>query len=79
MAAAFDAMVVMTSGINGLGGLTRSLAIRYRKPAPLGVELVYDGEIEAVGPRSTTVKVVLRAGEQICAECSGDVATRPRI
>ncbi len=35
MAAAFDAMVVMTAGINGLGGLTRSLAIRYRKPAPL--------------------------------------------
>lgn len=76
MAGAFDAMVVMTAGINGLGGLTRSLAIRYRKPAPLGVELSYEGEIESTGERSTIVKVVLHHGDVVCAECTGDVATK---
>jgi acyl-coenzyme A thioesterase PaaI-like protein len=78
MAAAFDAMVVMTAGINGLGGMTRSLAIRYRRPAPIGVELVYAGVVEAPGERSTKVKVELRHGDDLCAECTGDVATRPR-
>jgi acyl-coenzyme A thioesterase PaaI-like protein len=76
MASAFDAMVVMTAGINGLGGLTRSLTIRYRRPAPLNVELVYAGAVESTGDRSTIVKVELRHGDDLCAECTGDVATR---
>jgi acyl-coenzyme A thioesterase PaaI-like protein len=78
MAAAFDAMVVMTAGINGLGGMTRSLFIRYRRPAPIGVELLYSGAVETPGERSTIVKVGLRDGDELCAECTGDVATRPR-
>jgi hypothetical protein len=78
MAAAFDAMVVMTAGINGLGGLTRSLAIRYRKPAPLNTRLDYEGVVESTAERSTIVKVVLRHGDVVCAECTGDVATRNR-
>jgi acyl-coenzyme A thioesterase PaaI-like protein len=76
MASAFDAMVVMTAGINSLGGMTRSLAIRYRRPAPLGVELVYGGAVESAGARSTIVRVELRHGNHLCAECTGDVATR---
>jgi acyl-coenzyme A thioesterase PaaI-like protein len=76
MASAFDAMTVMTAGINGLGGMTRSLTIRYRKPAPLNVELVYTGRVETTGERSTIVKVELRHGDDLCAECKGDVATR---
>ena len=77
MASAFDAMTVMTAGINGLGGLTRSLTIRYRKPAPLDVELVYSGVVQSTGERSTIVRVELRHGDDLCAECTGDVATRP--
>lgn len=76
MASAFDAMTVMTAGINGLGGMTRSLMIRYRKPAPLNVELLYTGVVESTGERSTIVKVELRHGDDLCAECTGDVATR---
>jgi len=76
MASAFDAMVVMTAGINGLGGLTRSLAIRYRRPAPLKVELVYGGAVESTSERSTLVTVELRHGDELCAVCTGDVATR---
>jgi len=76
MASAFDAMTVMTAGINSLGGMTRSLTIRYRKPAPLNVELVYTGAVDSTGERSTIVKVELRHGDDLCAECTGDVATR---
>jgi acyl-coenzyme A thioesterase PaaI-like protein len=76
MAEAFDAMVVMTAGINGLGGFSRSLLIRFRRPAPLDVSLCYEGEIESTGERSTIVKVTLRDGDTVYAECTGDVATR---
>jgi acyl-coenzyme A thioesterase PaaI-like protein len=69
-------MVVMTAGINGLAGLTRSLTIRYRRPAPLGVPLVYQGDVESRTDQSTIVRVVLRDEDLLCAECTGDVATR---
>jgi acyl-coenzyme A thioesterase PaaI-like protein len=78
IAAGFDSMVVMTAGINGLAGLTRGLSIRYRRPAPLGVPLVYEGNVDSTADRSTIVRVLLRHGDNVCAECSGDVATRPR-
>jgi acyl-coenzyme A thioesterase PaaI-like protein len=76
IAAAFDSMVVMTAGINGLAGFTRSLTIHYRRPAPLGVPLVYEGQVESTRDRSTIVGVVLRHNDLVCAECTGDVATR---
>ena len=76
IAAGFDSMVVMTAGINGLAGFTRSLTIRYRRPAPLGVPLVYEGQVESRRDRSTIVGVVLRHNDLVCAECTGDVATR---
>jgi acyl-coenzyme A thioesterase PaaI-like protein len=76
IAAGFDSMVVMTAGINGLAGLTRSLTIRYRRPAPLGVPLVYQGDVESRTDQSTIVRVVLRDEDLLCAECTGDVATR---
>lgn len=78
IAAGFDSMVVMTAGINGLAGLTRALTIRYRRPAPLGISLVYEGNVESTAERSTVVRVVLRHGDDVCAECTGDVATRRR-
>jgi acyl-coenzyme A thioesterase PaaI-like protein len=78
IAAGFDSMVVMTAGINGLAGLTRSLTIRYRRPAPLGVPLSYEGQVDSTTDKSTTVRVVLRHDDAICAECTGDVATRSR-
>jgi hypothetical protein len=76
IAAGFDSMVVMTAGINGLAGFTRSLTIRYRRPAPLGVPVVYQGQVESARDRSTIVGVVLRHNDLVCAECTGDVATR---
>jgi acyl-coenzyme A thioesterase PaaI-like protein len=78
IAAGFDSMVVMTAGINGLSGMTRALSIRYRRPAPLGVPLVYEGNIDSTADHSTVVRVILRHEDEVCADCSGDVATRPR-
>jgi hypothetical protein len=78
IAAGFDSMVVMTAGINGRAGPTRSLTIRYRRPAPLAVPLVYVGDVESTADHSTIVRVVLRHGDAVCAECTGDVATRRR-
>jgi acyl-coenzyme A thioesterase PaaI-like protein len=75
VAAGFDSMVVMTAGINGLAGVTRSLTIRYRKLAPLRVPLTYEGEVDSRRDKSTTVHVVLRHEDAICAQCTGDVAT----
>jgi len=40
------------------------------------VELLYTGVVESTGERSTIVKVELRHGDDLCAECTGDVATR---
>ena len=67
----------------GLASLTslefedsRIVGIRYREPAPLNVELLYTGVVQETGERATIVKVELRHGDDLCAECTGDVATR---
>jgi acyl-coenzyme A thioesterase PaaI-like protein len=78
IAAGFDSMVVMTAGIHGLAGLTRSLTIRYRRPAPLSVPLSYEGHVESTTDQSTIVRVILRHDEVLCADCTGDVASHPR-
>ena len=76
IAAAFDVMLATTAGINGVGGLTKSLAVRYRRPAPLHQPLVYRGELEAVEERSAVIKGTLHYGEELCAEAVGHFAYR---
>ena len=51
LAAGFDAILLMTAGINGVGGATRSLAVRYRRPTPLHTPLSYVGHIASVEER----------------------------
>ena len=77
IAAAFDAIITMTAGINGRGGLTKSLAVRFRKPTPLNTEVVYEGAIDSRDERSTRVRGVLRAGDTVCAEGTGEIVYRP--
>jgi len=76
IAAAFDVMLATTAGINGVGGLTKSLAVRYRRPAPLHQPLVYRGELEAIEERSAVIKGTLHHGEELCAEAVGHFAYR---
>jgi len=59
LAAGFDAILLMTAGINGVGGATRSLAVRYRRPTPLHTPLSYIGHIAALEERVVRVQGAL--------------------
>jgi len=75
--AGFDAVLTMVAGSSGRGGLTKSLAVRYRKPTPLNTPLVYEGEVEAREERVTRITGRLLAGDVVCAEATAEVAYRP--
>jgi len=75
----FDAILAMTAGIHGRGGVTKWLHVDFLKPTPLYVELTYVGTIDERRERSTTVKAELRAGDVVCARgASEQVMARPR-
>jgi acyl-coenzyme A thioesterase PaaI-like protein len=71
----FDVLLTATAGINGRGGLTRSLAVRYRRPAPLEVPLRYESAIESSEGRATVVRGRLTHGDEVCAEGTAEIAT----
>lgn len=71
----FDVLLTATAGINGRGGLTRSLAVRYRRPAPLDRELRYEAAVDSFDGRTTVVRGRLTDGEQLCAEATAEIAT----
>ena len=75
---AFDVLLTATAGMNGRGGLTKSLAVRYRRPAPLGQELRYEAEIEGSDGRTTVVRGRLTDGAETCAEGTAEIATGRR-
>lgn len=77
IAAGFDAILLMTAGMNGLGGPTKSMQIRYRKATPLNQPLRYVGEIEGVDDRVTKVRGRLMAGDMVCAEGTAEAARTP--
>ena len=74
IAAGFDAILLMTAGSLGVGGPTRSLTVRYRRPTPLNAPLRYEGGIEAVEERVTRLSGRLMAGDVVCAEGTAEVA-----
>jgi len=59
LAAGFDAILLMTAGINGVGGLTRSLSVRYRRPTPLHAPLSYIGHVAGVDDRVARIRGAL--------------------
>ncbi|HET6811436.1 MAG TPA: PaaI family thioesterase [Acidimicrobiales bacterium] len=71
----FDVLLTATAGINGRGGLTRSLAVRYRRPAPLDTELRYEAAVDSFDGRTTVVRGRLTDGDQLCAEATAEIAT----
>ena len=76
IAAGFDAVLAMAGGINGRMGMTRSLSTRFLKPTPLHTELVYEAAIVAREERKTVVHGVLRAGDVVTAEGTGEFVFR---
>jgi Thioesterase superfamily len=80
LAAGFDAILLMTAGAAGVGGPTRSLTVRYRKPTPLQAPLHYVGRVGEVSERSTHVHGAL-VGEDgtVYVEGEASVARGARI
>ena len=76
IAAGFDAVLAMAGGINGRMGMTRSLSTRFLKPTPLHAELVYEAAIMSREARKTVVHGVLRAGDVVTAEGTGEFVFR---
>jgi acyl-coenzyme A thioesterase PaaI-like protein len=77
IAAGFDAALLMTAGVNGLGGPTRSLSVRYRRPTPLNVPLRYEARFSHAEERWVVVEGTLMAGDTVCASATAEVAQIP--
>jgi acyl-coenzyme A thioesterase PaaI-like protein len=76
--AGFDAILAMTAGMHGRGGLTRSLHVDFLAPTPLNTPVRYVGTIEERRERSTGVRAELFAGSKLCARgTSVQVMRRP--
>jgi acyl-coenzyme A thioesterase PaaI-like protein len=76
IAAAFDVMLATTAGINGVGGLTKTLSVRYRRPVPLHRDLLYRGRLDVVEERQAVIKGTQHHGDELCAEAMGEFAYR---
>ena len=71
VALAFDELFGMANVLNGLGGLTGKLTVRYRRPTPLGVELRMTGWIEDHADRRIRTRGTIHAGDVVTAEAEG--------
>jgi hypothetical protein len=74
IAAGFDAILLMTAGVNGQAGPTKSLSVRYRAPTPINTPLRYEAEMGAEEPRHRVVSGRLMAGEVVCAEGRAEIS-----
>jgi len=80
LAAGFDAILLMTAGAAGLGGPTRSLGVRYRRPTPLHTALSYVGRVHEVEARATRVQGALVGPDgTVYVEGEAEVARGARI
>jgi hypothetical protein len=80
LAAGFDAILLMTAGAAGVGGPTRSLSVRYRRPTPLQAPLQYVGRVSEVSERSTHVRgAVVGEDGTVYVEGEASVARGARI
>jgi len=80
LAAGFDAILLMTAGINEVGGPTKAMAVRYRRPTPLHVPLRYVAEVERVEERVVHVQGrLVDEHDTVYVEGSAEVAHRASI
>jgi len=71
VALAFDELFGMVTVLNGQGGLTGRLSVRYRKPTPLGQELRMTAWIDHHEGRRMRTRGTIHAGHQLTAESEG--------
>jgi acyl-coenzyme A thioesterase PaaI-like protein len=71
IAAAFDQILNAANLMRGNPGPTRKLEIRYRRPTPLGENLVFEGWQERTEGREIFAAGRLMAGDVVTAEAEG--------
>jgi hypothetical protein len=74
IAAGFDAILLMTAGVNGQAGPTKSLSVRYRAPTPINAPLRYEARMEEPEARHGVVTGRLMAGDLVCAEGRAEIS-----
>lgn len=73
LAAAFDELIGLPTGLAGFHSLTARLTVRYRSPTPLGEPLMYTASLDGINGRKLTTSGELRvvADGRLCAEAEG--------
>ena len=71
IAAAFDEVLGATQSLSGTPGMTARLTVNYRRPTPLGEELVFIGELDRVEGRKIFTTGRVMAGTTVTAEAEG--------
>ena len=71
LAAAFDELLGVATVFSGGAGMTRELQVRYLRPTPIGVELVFTGRLDRTLGRRLFVSAEVEANGLCTAEASG--------
>jgi acyl-coenzyme A thioesterase PaaI-like protein len=77
IAAAFDQVFNVANVMSGTAGPTARLLVRYRRPTPLDVDLVFEGWQERLDGRRIHTAGRLRHGDVVTAEAEGTFALLP--
>ena len=71
IAAGFDEVLGVAQKRTPRPGLTGTLTVRYRKPAPLHDELRFEAKVDRVEGRKMFITGTLHHGETLCADAEG--------
>lgn len=71
VAASLDELLGMAQSLTGHGGMTGTLSVRYRRPAPLHKDLRFVGRVDRVEGRKIFTSGALYDGDTLCAEAEG--------
>jgi acyl-coenzyme A thioesterase PaaI-like protein len=77
VAACFDEMLAVAQRDAGVGGVTRSLEVRYRRPIRVGEALVFTAGVEHDDGRRALVRGACHVDGELCADATAEFS-RPR-
>jgi acyl-coenzyme A thioesterase PaaI-like protein len=67
----FDEVLGKVQGLTDRPGMTGTLTVRYRRPAPLNLPLVFRAKVDRVDGRKVYTSGTLHCGDELCAEAEG--------
>jgi len=71
IASLFDEILGIANITAGVGAMTGTLTIMYRRPTPLQADLVFTARTDRVEGRKVFTRGTLHAGDTLCCECEG--------